>query len=49
MEANADINSAVFEVEGMGVALGAVANDANFLGFDEFRIDVFFVIDSGHG
>jgi hypothetical protein len=41
------MDAAVAEVEGMGVALGAVAEDGDLAVPDE--VEVSFVVDLGHG
>ena len=42
------LNAAVFEVEGMGVALGSVSDDGNLLALDERNVRVFFVVKLSH-
>ena len=39
-EAYADVDAGVLEVEGVGVALGAVADDGDFFGLDEGEVCV---------
>ena len=48
-EADADFYAAVLQVKRMGVALGAVADDRNFLAADEREVRVLVVVDFSHG
>ena len=48
-EADADIDAGVLEVEGVGVALRAVADDGDFFGLDEREVCVCVVIGLSHG
>ena len=43
IEADGDIDPAVAEVERMGVALAAVADDSDFLSFHSFPIDILII------
>ena len=48
-QANADVNAGVQEVQRVGVALGAVADDGDLLALDDARVHVLLVIDvDGH-
>ena len=48
-EAYADVDAGVLEVEGVGVALGAVADDGYFFGLDEGEVCVCVVVGLCHG
>ena len=48
-EAYADVDAGVLEVEGVGVALGAVADDGDFFGLDEGEVCVCVVVGLCHG
>ena len=48
-QAHADVHAGVHEVERMGVALGAVADDGDLLAQDHLGVDVVLVVDGdGH-
>ena len=47
-EADADVDAGVLEVEGVGVALGAVADDGDFFGLDEGEVCVCVVVGLCH-
>ncbi len=47
-KADADVNAGVLEVEGVGVALRAVADDGDFLGLDEGEVCVCVVVGLCH-
>ena len=44
-QADNDINAAVFQVQRMSAALGAIAQNGNFLAFDDRDIAIFIVIN----
>ena len=48
-EAYADVDAGVLEVEGVGVALGAVADDGYFFCLDEGEVCVLVVVGLCHG
>ena len=49
-QADAHVDAGIHEVEGMGMALGAVTDDGDLLALDDLRIDVVFVVDrNSHG
>ncbi len=45
-QANANVNARIHEVERMGMALRAIANDGNLLALDDLGVYIAFVIDS---
>ncbi len=47
-EADLDLDAGVLEVEGVGVALGAVADDGDLLGLDKGEVGVVIVISLCH-
>ena len=48
-QADADVDAGVEQVERVGVALGAVADDGDLLALDDARVHVLLVIDvNGH-
>ena len=48
MQADADVDARVLEIESMGVALRAVADDGYLLALDEREIGVVVVVRLGH-
>ena len=47
-QAHGDVDAGVLQVAGMGVALGAVADDGNFLALDDREVTV-FIVENAHG
>ena len=47
-EADFDLDAGVLEVESVGVALGAVADDGYLFGLDEGEVGVVIVVSLGH-
>ena len=48
VEPNYDVDAAVLEVQGVGMALGAVANDGNRLAVQQGEVGVGVVVKLGH-
>ena len=44
-QTNGDVDAGVFQVARLGMALGTVTDDGNFLALDDRQVAVFFVIN----
>ncbi|MCY1339553.1 hypothetical protein D9M69_254400 [compost metagenome] len=47
-QADGDVDAGVLQVAGMGMALGTVTNDGNFLALDDGEVTV-FIVENAHG